>query len=105
MLGTVLTENDYRVLQAEDGARALELFIHHSSEVSAVIIDMVMPVLDGQKAMRAMLQIRPDTKFLAITGLMQPGDLAQEAHASQIRVLRKPFTSPKVLEALTAMIQ
>ena len=69
-------------------------------DVSVVMIDMMMPVLDGRKAMRAMLQIRPDTKFIAMTGLMQPCSFAQEPHADQIEVLKKPFTTEKALETL-----
>jgi CheY-like chemotaxis protein len=61
---------------------------------------MMMPVMDGRKAIDAMLKIRPDLQFIAITGLMQPGEIAQGAHATQIEVLRKPFTPVKILETL-----
>ena len=100
LLQSVLAEDGYRVLIAEDGARGLELFRQHAADISIVMIDMMMPVLDGYKAIPAMRQIRPDTKFVAISGLLQTADLAQTAPGLQIEVLRKPFTGQKVLETL-----
>ena len=103
VLGTVLTGHGYRVLHAEDGARGLALFQEHAPDISVVVTDMMMPVLDGRKAIQAMLQIRPDTRFIAITGLMQPGDIGPGISPSQIEVLRKPFPPEKILELLARM--
>ncbi len=100
MLGTVLTGNGYRVLHAEDGARGVALFQQHAPDISVVVTDMMMPVLDGKKAISAMRQIRPDMRFISISGLAQASDFETGPDAAKVEVLRKPFTSEKVLEAL-----
>jgi two-component system cell cycle sensor histidine kinase/response regulator CckA len=100
LLNSVLTESGYRVLTAEDGASGLDLFKQQAAEISIVMIDMMMPVLYGYKAIPLMHQIRPDTQFIAISGLMQPADLAQTAPTARVEVLRKPFTGQKALETL-----
>ena len=100
MLESLLKENGYQVLTAEDGLRGVAAFKARASDISVVMIDMMMPVMDGTKAIPAMVQIHPDTRFVAITGLALPAELAKQPYASQIEVLGKPFTSEKVLETL-----
>ncbi len=105
MLDSVLTEKGYRVLQAEDGARGVAIFKQHAPEISVVLTDMMMPVLDGKKAIQAMWQIRPDTRFISMSGLAQPSDFEQGPHAARVEVLRKPFTSEKMLETVARVVR
>ncbi len=104
MIGSVLTNQGYRVLHAEDGACGVALFKQHAPEVSAVIMDMMMPVMDGHEAMHAMLQIRPDARFIFISGLMQAADRPPHLRSAHVEVLSKPFTSDKVLETLARCV-
>ena len=41
-----LIRNDYEVLEAEDGAQAIELFFEHQ-DIVLVILDVMMPKMDG----------------------------------------------------------
>ena len=100
LLQGVLTEHGYRVLLAEDGARGVALFKEHMADIHIVMIDMMMPVLDGYKAIPAMHRLRPDVKFIAISGLIQTAELAETAPGVEIEVLKKPFTGQKVIETL-----
>jgi DNA-binding NtrC family response regulator len=59
--------------------------------------------MDGTKAIPAMVEVRPDTKFIAITGLALPDELVQQPYSAQIEMLAKPFTSEKVLETLARL--
>jgi CheY-like chemotaxis protein len=101
LLHDVLTGNGYRILVAENGALGLTLFQQHMAEISLVMIDMMMPVLDGYKAIAAMQQLRPETHFVAMSGMLQPANLPQTAAAPKIELLNKPFTVQQVFETLT----
>ena len=57
-IASLLRENDYDVLVAEDGEQALELVRNH--ELAMVVCDLVMPYRDGYSVLRA---IRRDEKF------------------------------------------
>ena len=81
------------------------MFKQHAPDLSLVLTDMMMPVLDGRKAIHAMAQIRPDMEFIAMTGMMQPGDFSTESYAAQIEVLRKPFVSEKILDAVARCLE
>ncbi len=104
LLRSVLTSQGYSVILAEDGARAVELFQKHAAEISLVMIDMMMPVLDGYQAIAAMHQLRRDTKFIAMSGMMQAEKYERVATLTKIEVLNKPFAGQKVLETLTRIL-
>lgn len=46
MLCAILTSN-YRILEAENGQEALDILEKHYSEISLILLDIVMPVMDG----------------------------------------------------------
>ena len=104
IIGSVLADQGYRVLEAEDGARGVALFEQHSADISLVVTDMMMPVLDGKKAIEAMWRIRPDMRFISISGLGQSGDFEQGPHAPRVEILRKPFTAEKILETVARAV-
>ena len=104
LLESMLTGNGYRVLAAADGAGGLALFQQHAAEVSLVMIDMMMPVLDGYQAIPAMRELRPDIQFVAMSGMIQADKFEQISAAAKIEILNKPFTGQKVLETLTRIL-
>ena len=100
---TILTQNGYRVLEAEDGQRGLALFQQHAADICVVVIDMMMPVLGGKKAIKAMRRIRSDVPFIVISGLMQASEIAEENGFRPV-LLQKPFASDKFLETLQKVL-
>lgn len=58
----------YSVLVAEDGMRAVELFRAHRDEVAAVVLDMIMPRMDGRDTYLALREINPAIPVLLTTG-------------------------------------
>ena len=46
ILGSIL-ENDYTILEAENGVRALEVVEETQIELTAILLDLVMPEMDG----------------------------------------------------------
>jgi signal transduction histidine kinase/ActR/RegA family two-component response regulator len=101
---TVLTQHGYRVLEAEDGLRGLTLFQQHAADIDVVLIDMMMPVMGGQDAIKAMRRVRPDVPFIAISGLMQAREICDDNGGDRPVLLQKPFTSDKILETLQKVI-
>lgn len=53
LLGNML-EDDYNVLYAEDGGEALEMIREHKDELALILLDLVMPQMDGREVLRAM---------------------------------------------------
>src|SRR4051812_39357109 len=58
----------FRVVVAENGAAALDLFISAQEEIALVLADVVMPFMDGHELAKRILEIRPNTKIILMTG-------------------------------------
>ncbi|MDX2207735.1 MAG: ATP-binding protein [Gemmatimonadales bacterium] len=96
----LLVRGGYRVLTAESGEEALELFQTHLDEVDLLVTDMVMPGMSGQELAARATRERPDLKVLFVSGyvgdaVQVPGEVLAEG-----RFLQKPFTLDSLLERL-----
>jgi CheY-like chemotaxis protein len=99
-LKLLLEVDGFAVTTAENGVRGLQAFRNRGPDI--VLIDVMMPKLDGIESVRQMRRERPDAKIVVMSGearLGQP-DLQRTAQElGAVAVLRKPF-DPDVLAAL-----
>jgi PAS domain S-box-containing protein len=99
-----LEGNGYKVLTAREGTEALALYAEHRKEIDAIVMDMVMPYLDGTATIRAIQRINPEVKIIASSGL-SANDKTFEAADEGVRIfLKKPYTAEKLLKALTEVL-
>jgi DNA-binding response OmpR family regulator len=103
LLARVLDAEGMRVLQAANGAAALEIMRRMRTRVELVVTDICMPVMDGLEFARAFQPLYPSIPILFMTGhqpIASEGTL-QEAGA---QLLHKPFGPEVFLEAVSAML-
>ncbi|GET39764.1 PAS domain S-box protein [Microseira wollei] len=93
---TVLETCDYRVLTATDGIDAIALYTHEQQEISAVLIDMMMPSMDGLTCIRTLQAINPQVKIIVMSGLLSSEDLGNVTRCGIQGFLPKPFTSEEL---------
>jgi CheY-like chemotaxis protein/anti-sigma regulatory factor (Ser/Thr protein kinase) len=96
----------YRVVLAADGAEAVEIFSSRRHEISAVLTDMMMPVMDGAAAIRAMRTIDPAVRLVTVSGLTPGHAAAAETGRTgrPPRHLPKPYTAEQLLRVLEAVL-
>ena len=68
LLGTVLKLRGYTVLPAEDGVQALKVLGDHDGKVDLVLVDIIMPVMDGWDAIK-ILKEDESTKSIPVIAL------------------------------------
>jgi PAS domain S-box-containing protein len=88
----------YRVVTAEDGARAVAVYAEHREEVALVITDVMMPVMDGAAAINALRRIDPEVRVIAVSGLTTH----LRGLGAPAPFLAKPFTTEALLRAVDA---
>jgi PAS domain S-box-containing protein len=93
----------YRALTAHNGVEALAIYKKHP-EISAVLTDMAMPVMDGPTTIRALLKLNPDLKIIASSGLRTNESIALTPEAGIRHFLPKPYTAEALLEMLQPML-
>jgi len=64
----LLEQNGYRVIEAVDGQDAVERFGAHRDEIQLVIMDVVLPKMNGKETLMKMHSIRPDVVALFTSG-------------------------------------
>ena len=92
-----LSQKGYKVLEAADGEIALKLFEENKNKINIILLDVMMPKLDGWSVLR---QIR-QTSNVPIIMLTARGEEQDELFGFELGVdeyISKPF-SPKILVA------
>ena len=92
-----LTKNDYKTVEAGDGEEAIEVFEENKKQISLILLDVMMPKLDGWSVLR---KIRTESKVPVIM-LTARGEEQDELFGFELGVdeyISKPF-SPKILVA------
>ncbi len=96
----MLASLGYEVVQAESGRRAIDLLREHGRRVKVVLLDLTMPEMSGEQALRELRTVCPETRVIVLTGYAE-----DEAHLRFVQgelagFLTKPFIRDELLEAL-----
>lgn len=96
----MLEAHNYRVLTAKDGAEAIALFAEQQHQIRTVLIDMMMPVMDGPATVDVLRRLNPNLHVIAMSGLTCTETIAQTKRPEFQDFLAKPFTTRELLQAL-----
>jgi len=99
-----LEANDYRVLTANEGTEALARVAEHRSAIRAMLVDVMMPYMDGPATIRAAQRLHPDLRFIVMSGLMENDKVAEIPESAQTVFLAKPFTTEQLLTTLRGLL-
>jgi CheY-like chemotaxis protein len=99
---TALETFGYSVIDAIDGTEAIVAYATHREKIALVVTDMMMPIMDGASTIRAIQQLNPKAKFIAVSGSKQDEKIADQ---ETVTFLQKPYTSEKLLKIVGAMLQ
>jgi two-component system, cell cycle sensor histidine kinase and response regulator CckA len=91
-------------IAANDGIEAIGLYAKHKHEVSFVILDMMMPLLDSTTTIRTLKKLNPQVQIIAMSGLATNENVAQTMKEGVKAFLAKPFTGEELLTLLAATI-
>ena len=97
----VLEKHGYRVLTAESGAEAISIFAREKDEVRLVLVDVVMPVLDGPMVVRTLKKMQPQIRVIASSGHAEERQLAELRNLGVSTILAKPFLTEKLIESVS----
>ena len=91
-----LTKSNYEVIEAEDGAQAVDLFFEQN-DIALIILDVMMPNMDGWQVCK---EIREYSKvpIIMLTAKSDERDELQGFELGVDEYISKPF-SPKILVA------
>ncbi|MEH2087200.1 hybrid sensor histidine kinase/response regulator [Nostoc sp.] len=97
MTTTSLEAHNYKILVASDGIEAIALYAQNRDKISAVLMDIMLPSLDGLTAIRTLQKINPQVRIIASSGLMSDNKLSAVAAIGVNTFLSKPYTVNELL--------
>jgi len=103
VLARGLRENGYAVDRAADGAAALEHL--HNNDYDAVVLDLMIPVIDGMEVCRRLRAERAAVPVLMLTARDSLDDRVRGLDAGADDYLTKPFAFAELLARLRALMR
>jgi len=88
-------------MTAESGRSAIDLYKEKQQQIDIVVLDMVMPDMDGVECLRRLKEISPDAKVLLMSGFSVEESLEKARRRGAVGFLQKPFSAAE----LTAELQ
>jgi CheY-like chemotaxis protein len=98
-----LTRRGFTVLDAEDGAAALEILKNEVDRIDVLVTDVVMPRMNGADLARAAERLRPGLKILFISGHPERAGAGLDP-AGITNLLMKPFTADTLAARIKELI-
>ena len=93
----------YRVIGAYNGVEALSVYKQHSNEIKVVVLDSMMPFMDGSAAPVALREIAPAIKVIGVSGL-NVDDNVSAGPGGVEAFLTKPYTAQELLTKLDLVL-
>lgn len=103
ILVNILTEEGFEIVgEAEDGQQAVEMYL--TTKPDLVLMDIIMPKMDGMMALKTILGINPEAKVLMVTAIqsIEMAELAFKCGA--VSYIMKPFQKQGILQEIEKVL-
>ncbi|MEX1139469.1 MAG: PAS domain S-box protein [Bacteroidota bacterium] len=105
LVADVLKGQGYGVLVASNGKEAVELYQTQKEKTSLVILDMIMPEMDGQATFRALRAINPSLKVLISSGFSQENTVQRLLSDGAAGFVGKPYQTDDLLKIVANQLR
>jgi PAS domain S-box-containing protein len=102
---TSLEDNNYKTLLASNGVEAIALYAQHKHEISVVLMDIMMPSMDGLTALRALHKLNPQLQAIATSGLASNDRVTEVGNLGVKAFLSKPYTHKELFATLQKVLR
>jgi two-component system cell cycle sensor histidine kinase/response regulator CckA len=94
----------YNVILAENGEIAMQLYRNSPDEISLVLLDLLMPVKDGEETFNELIQYDPRAKVILVSGYSQEAMADRLIEKGAVAFVPKPFNFDDIANAMTAAL-
>jgi two-component system, cell cycle sensor histidine kinase and response regulator CckA len=100
LIKATLETYNYRILTVDNGIDAIEMYAQHGEDIDLVLIDMMMPVMDGITTVTALRQINPNLPIIAMSGISTVESIDRAKRFGCREFLAKPYTTHDLLQVI-----
>ena len=99
----MLARRGFDVLKARNGKEAVEVFKGFQDKIDLVILDIQMPVMDGEQTYACLSRMDPAVNVLLISGYSETGRIKRMLQKGCRGFLQKPFNIKALIENIEAI--
>ncbi len=99
-LGEMLKTMGHTIMTATNGEEAVKIYLENSNEIDLVILDLVMPKMDGADAFTSIKALNPDVRAIVASGYTRNSSFDELEKKGVKAFLRKPFTMGQLSNAI-----
>jgi two-component system, cell cycle sensor histidine kinase and response regulator CckA len=99
-----LRKNGYAVKAFQDPVSAVDYYTTHAPEVSCVVLDIVMPKINGQECFARLRAVNPSVKVIVTTGYASDSEFDSFVTVNNLPFIAKPFDAVRLLEAIHTVL-
>lgn len=88
----ILMQAGYNVLDARSGDEAIRLCATHAGPIDLLLTDVVMPEVSGKEVADRLLELRPTTRVLFMSGYTDEAIVQHGVLDANVKFIQKPFT-------------
>jgi PAS domain S-box-containing protein len=92
------------VISTQDTDEAISLYIDQWKNIDIVVLDIVMPKMDGMLLFREMKKINPDIRAIVTTGYALDSRISELLASGRHNLLKKPYTRDDIAEAIAGLV-
>ena len=96
----VLGKFGYTLLTASNGKEGVQVFSRERHRIDLVILDLIMPEMDGRECLSEILRLAPETKVIIASGYAANGQIALSLEEGAKTSISKPYDVRGLLEAV-----
>ncbi len=93
----ILEQSGFAVITAENGEEAVKVYAGEKSSISLVVLDLIMPVMGGEKCLEELLKINPNVKVILSSGHTLDSSELVRLRAYTKGFVNKPYRIKQIL--------
>jgi two-component system nitrogen regulation response regulator NtrX len=105
LLSRFLEHHGFSVVTAADGPTAIQVVASQGPNLALVVLDMIMPGMDGEHVLQALRTLQPDMPCLCISGCSNANIITRMLQQGLCEFLTKPFSAGALLVKIEGLLQ
>ena len=104
-LAAILRQAGFDVITAGGGHEGIERFREAADSIRFVLLDLAMPDVNGEEALREMRRIDPNARVIVTSGFAESHVMARLKSSKLSGFLQKPYGAPELLEIVQRVLE
>lgn len=100
----VLERKGCRIAVAKDGKEAVSTYEQNKDAINLVLLDMMMPIMEGDKTIKALRKINPDVKIIAVSGFTKEDERYKNSLKDVQAFLVKPYSIDDLMTSIRKVL-